>query len=108
MGHIHSGVAKTFITTGAGVYPGTINANQQVHITDIVTGSNAVTIKDGAGGNSKAVVNASQSVTLDSPITLTKGKQAHMSSADVTVGYVISGGAAIIGPAGYTGTATSY
>lgn len=108
MGHIHSGVANTFITTSAGVYPSSIDANQQIHITDIVTGSNNVTIKDGAGGATKAVVTSTQAVTLDSPITLTKGKQAHMSSADVTVGYVISGGAAITGPAGLTGTATSY
>jgi len=108
MGHIHSGVAKTFITTGAGVYPGSVDANQQIHITDIITGANAVTIKDGSGGASKAVVTATQSVTLDSPITLTKGNQAHLSSADVTVGYVISGGPAVTGPAGYSGTATSY
>tara|TARA_R100000808_G_C2153203_1_gene163236 strand:- start:5103 stop:5429 length:327 start_codon:yes stop_codon:yes gene_type:complete len=106
------GVPKSLISTGAGVYPGTVDANQTLYITDIInvdTTAAGATIRDGSdSGNQLLKVPASSTTTLESPLKLTKGNKVYVDRADVSISYTVAGGPAITGPAGLTFTSTSY
>jgi hypothetical protein len=55
-----------------------------------------------------AKVKAGVSFTPPSPIKLGAERKIYSDVTDVTITYVVEGGPTITGPAGLTGTATSY
>ena len=112
------GVPKSLVTTASAAVPATVT-NQTIYITGIYNGNAATaTIAheqehgngDPAGGAGTVIVKlkTGDSFTPSTPIPLKAERKVHADKADVTVSYVVEGGPTITGPAGLTGTSTSY
>jgi len=104
------GVSKSLVTTGAALYPNSSVVNQLIYVTGVHNAHSATaTLKDGASnGDVLAKVKSGSTFTPASPITLTQENKIYCDVTDVTITYVVEGGPAFTGPAGLTGTATSY
>lgn len=103
------GVPKSLVTTGEAAVPSSVT-NQTIYITGIHNAHSATaTIKEhSSSGSVVAKVKSGSSFTPAQPIKLGAEKKIHSDVTDVTVSYVVEGGPTITGPAGLTGTATSY
>ncbi len=112
------GVSKSLITTGSAAVPSSVT-NQRIFITGIYNGSGDTSIVahesedgngDAAGGAGTVIVKlkTGDSFTPATPIPVKAERKIHANKADVTISYVVEGGAAFTGPAGLVGTATSY
>jgi len=103
------GVPKSLVTTEAAAVPASVT-NQTIYITGIhnAHSATATITEDASGGDVVAKVKSGVSFTPPSPIKLGAEKKIYSDVTDVTITYVVEGGPAITGPAGYSGTATSY
>jgi len=112
------GVPTSLITTTSAAVPSSVT-NQRIFITGIYNGNgNTATIAhesedgngDPAGGAGTVIVKlkTGDSFTPATPIPVKAERKIHSDRADVTISYVVEGGATFTGPAGLTGTATSY
>ena len=103
------GVPTSLITAGSAAVPSSVT-NQTIYITGIHNAHSATaTIKENASnGTVVAKVKSGSSFTPVEPIKLGAEKKIYSDVTDVTISYVVEGGAAFTGPAGLVGTATSY
>ena len=114
-----TGIEKSFLSaSGSLIYPSTnaAVANSTIWITGIHNANAAdATVKQGSdvatvagSGTIVTKVNAGTSFTPATPIKLGAAKVIYTDKVDVTFTFAEEGAPAFTGPAGYTGTATSY
>ena len=96
------GVSKSLVTAGAAAVPSSVT-NQTIYITGIHNAhSGTATIKENASnGTVLAKVKSGVSFTPAHPIKLGSEKKIYSDVTDVTITYVVEGGAVITGPNGY-------
>lgn len=113
-----TGIEKSWLSTAGGTYPASnaAVANSTIFITGIHNANAAdATVKQGsdiatvaAAGTTVTKVKAGTSFTPATPIKLGAANVIYTDKADVTFTFAEEGAPAFTGPAGYTGTATSY